>query len=154
MNQNELITIATTSFFINLPPQLNGAVSDELLNNIEQQIVAQYRSLLRTTESLPTRFDITHTQSLRGCIIIEISIGAGAIALAIPSVLAAIRDYKTFKESLREMGKDVRGAWFAVKGGEVEKAVCVMDVQLENEQAVDDAIRELRAKVGKARGRK
>ena len=144
MENNELITIATTSIFVNVPKHLAGSIKKELIYDVQEQVVSQYREILNTQEFIPAKLEITNVNAIRGCIVIEISIGASIVAL--PAIYAALKDYKSFKESIYEIGKDVKHVWFWIKHLKVNKPVCVQKISIQDRVAIEQAIKKLEAR--------
>jgi len=141
MEASNLITIATTYIFVNIPKQLNGLISDDLLLDVERQVVTQYKEVLSASQYIHPEFEISKVHTKRGCIVVEISIGLSVVA--VPTIYVILKDYKAFKESLYEIGKDVKTVWFKVRGKKESKSACVQKITVDDKQAIEEAIREL-----------
>ena len=141
MNDQNTIPIATTHIFVNVPKHLNHSISAGLLSDVEEQVLSQYLERFQGSGLADLGLEVCRVSTRRGCLVVEITIGASAIA--IPSILAAIKGYKPLKESLFEIGSDVKHIWFKTKHLKSTKTACVMKIELETEKAIEDAIKDL-----------
>lgn len=139
MQNKKMIPIAKTHIFVNVPKHMHYRIPDELMQDVQEQVMEQYRSSFNSSKVAECGFEISGVKTRRGCLVVEITIAA----VAIPSILVAIKDYKAFKESLFEIGKDVKHIWFKVRHLQVTKPACVMKIELEERATIEAAIREL-----------
>lgn len=144
MDKSELVTIATTSIFVNIPKHLSGSIKKELLYDVQEQVTSQYREILNRQELIPANLEISNVLAIRGCIVIEVSIGVSLVAL--PAIYAALKDYKAFKESLYEIGKDVKSVWFSYKNLKATKPTCVQKITIQEKSAIKEAMMDLKAR--------
>jgi len=140
MTDQSVLPIATTHIFVNVPKHLNERISEELLRDVEEQVLSQYQESFARSSFTDLGLEICKATTRRGCLVVEITVGASIVA--IPSILVAIKDYKSFKESLIEIGADVRKIWFKIKHLKATKPACVMKIELQ-EDAIETAIDEL-----------
>lgn len=96
--------IGRISFLINVA--LGEVVDDAVLKDARDAVVAKFAEGLKQ-RGLEGVFVIQAVESRRGCIIVEIVIGGGALLL--------LKDYKDYRESLILLVKDLNGALVALK---------------------------------------
>ncbi|MBL8261800.1 MAG: hypothetical protein JNM58_05180 [Xanthomonadaceae bacterium] len=103
MNESSEV-VGRVSFLINVAR--GEVVDDAVLEDARDAVAARFTKELKR-HRLDEVLVIQAVESRRGCIIVEIVIGGGALLL--------LKDYKSYRESLILLVKDLNGARIALK---------------------------------------
>lgn len=137
MEMNNLVELATTHIFVNVPKTLLGRLSKEIICDIEEQVVSNYRNLLSGFDELEG-LEIFEVVTRQGCIIIEITIGVRDSA--IDSIGQLITDHNKFREILYSIGSSLSSVSFNVNEDPTLKSTCVMKILLSEKMTILDSI--------------
>lgn len=130
MESNDLTKLATTHIFVNTPKSLSGAISTEIVCDVEKQVVSNYRSLLSKCNEIKG-LEIFEVVTRQGCIIVEISIGVKKTDLS--AYFKLLKDHNKFREILYNIGNKTNDVTFNINEESTLKPACVMKILLSNE---------------------
>lgn len=132
MESDDLIKLATTHIFVNIPKAPPGGISTEIVCDVEKQVVSNYRSLLAKCDEIEG-LEIFEVVTRRGCIIVQVSVGVKKSAVA--TSLELLTDHNKFREVLCSIGKKLNGVVFNINEEHILKSTCVMKILLSDEMA-------------------
>lgn len=137
MEMNNLVELATTHIFVNVPKALLGRLSKEIVCDVEEQVVSNYRNLLSRFDEFEG-FEILEVRTRQGCIIVEITVGIQNSVL--DRITPLITDHNKFREMLHNLGKSLNSVSFNVNEVTTLKSTCVMKILIPEKLTIQNSI--------------